>query len=59
MIFFGGAVGIGSALLLGRLLVSTLVGVTAHDTLSFGLAWALMTRGDVYRRPGAPGGAAA
>jgi putative ABC transport system permease protein len=43
LIFFGGAVGIGSALLLSRLLASTLVGVTPHDTLSFSLAWALMT----------------
>ena len=43
LIFLGGAVGIGSALLLSRLLASTLVGVTPHDTLSFSLAWALMT----------------
>lgn len=43
LIFFGGTVGIGSALLLSRLLASTLVGVTPHDSLSFSLAWALMT----------------
>jgi predicted permease len=43
LIFIGGALGIGSALLLSRLLQSTLVGVTPHDTLSFSLAWALMT----------------
>lgn len=43
LIFFGGAIGIGSALLLSRLLASTLVGVTPDDTLSFSLAWALMT----------------
>ena len=43
LIFFGGAVGVGSALLLSKLLASTLVGVSPHDTLSFSLAWALMT----------------
>lgn len=43
LILFGGAIGIGSALLLTRLLASTLVGVTPHDPLSFSLAWALMT----------------
>jgi predicted permease len=43
LIFVGGAVGIGAALLLSRLLASTLVGVTPHDTLSFSLAWLLMT----------------
>lgn len=43
LIFVGGAVGIGAALLLSRLLASTLVGVTPHDTLSFSLAWVLMT----------------
>lgn len=43
LIFFGGAVGIGSALLLSKLLASTLVGVTPHDALSFSLAWVLMT----------------
>ncbi|MGA7522598.1 MAG: ABC transporter permease [Acidobacteriaceae bacterium] len=43
LILIGGAVGLGSALLLSRLLASTLVGVTAHDSLSFSLAWALMT----------------
>jgi putative ABC transport system permease protein len=43
LIFFGGAAGIGSALLLSGLLSSELVGVTPHDTLSFSLAWALMT----------------
>lgn len=43
LILFGGAIGIGLALLLSRLLAGTLVGVTAHDTTSFTLAWALMT----------------
>jgi ABC-type antimicrobial peptide transport system permease subunit len=43
LIFLGGAVGIGSALLLSRLLANVLVGVTPHDTLSFSLAWALVT----------------
>jgi ABC-type antimicrobial peptide transport system permease subunit len=43
LIFFGGAVGIGSALLLSKLLASTLVGITPHDTLSYSLAWSLMT----------------
>ncbi len=43
LIFFGGAIGTCSALLLSRLLASTLVGVTAHDALSFSLAWASMT----------------
>ena len=43
LIFFGGVVGVGSALLLSKLLASTLVGVSPHDTLSFSLAWALMT----------------
>lgn len=43
LILLGGAIGIGLALLLSRLLAGTLVGVTAHDALSFTLAWALMT----------------
>jgi predicted permease len=43
LILFGGALGIGSALLLSRLLASTLVGITPYDTLSFSLAWGLMT----------------
>lgn len=43
LIVLGGAVGLASALLLSRLLASTLVGVTPHDALSFSLAWALMT----------------
>jgi len=43
LILLGGAVGLGSALLLSRLLAGTLVGVTPHDTLSFSLAWGLMT----------------
>ena len=43
LILFGGAFGIGSAFLLSRLLASTLVGISAHDILSFSLAWALMT----------------
>lgn len=43
LIMFGGAVGIGSALLLSRLLAGTLVGVTPHDVLSLSLAWLLMT----------------
>jgi predicted permease len=42
-IALGGAVGIGSALLLNRFLASTLVGVTPHDAFSFVAAWALMT----------------
>lgn len=43
LIFFGGAIGIASALFLSRLLASTLVGITPHDALSFSLAWGLMT----------------
>ena len=43
LISFGGAIGIGAGLLLSRLLASTLVGITPHDTLSFSLAWVLMT----------------
>lgn len=43
LIVLGGAVGLGSALLVSRLLASALVGVTAHDALSYSLAWALMT----------------
>ena len=43
LILFGGAAGIGSALLLSRLLASTLVGVTPHDAISFSMSWAMMT----------------
>ncbi|HEV2115246.1 MAG TPA: FtsX-like permease family protein, partial [Terriglobales bacterium] len=43
LILFGGVVGIGFAWLLSGFLASTLVGVSSHDTLSFSLAWALMT----------------
>jgi ABC-type antimicrobial peptide transport system permease subunit len=43
LILFGGAVGIGLALLLSRLLAGTLVGVAPNDAMSFSLAWALMT----------------
>lgn len=43
LILFGGAIGIVSALLVSRLLASTLVGVTPHDSLTFSLAWMLMT----------------
>lgn len=43
LILAGGVAGIGLGLLLSRLLAGTLVGVSAHDALSFWLAWALMT----------------
>lgn len=43
LIFLGGVVGIGFAWLLTGFLASTLVGVSPHDTLSFSLAWVLMT----------------
>jgi predicted lysophospholipase L1 biosynthesis ABC-type transport system permease subunit len=43
LIATGGFLGIGSALLLSKLLKSMLVGVTSHDALSFSLAWMLMT----------------
>jgi ABC-type antimicrobial peptide transport system permease subunit len=43
LILVGGVLGIGAALALSKLLASMLVGVTAHDALSFSLAWALMT----------------
>jgi ABC-type antimicrobial peptide transport system permease subunit len=39
----GSAVGIVAALLSSRLLVAMLVGVKAHDPLSFTLAWTLMS----------------
>jgi predicted permease len=42
LIFLGSTIGIGAALLLSRLLVSSLVGVTPHDVLSFSSAWVLM-----------------
>jgi ABC-type antimicrobial peptide transport system permease subunit len=43
LIAVGGVLGMITALMLSRLLASLLVGVTAHDTLSFALAWGLMT----------------
>ena len=43
LIFVGGVLGIGAALALSKLLASMLVGVTAHDALSFSVAWGLMT----------------
>lgn len=43
LILFGGAIGVGGALLLSRFLAGTLTGVSPHDPLSFTLAWALMT----------------
>ena len=43
LIAVGGVLGMMTALMLSRLLASLLVGVTAHDTLSFALAWGLMT----------------
>ena len=43
LIFVGGVLGIGAALALSKLLASMLVGVTAHDAVSFSLAWGLMT----------------
>ncbi len=43
LIVLGGVLGVSTALLLSRLLASLLVGVTAHDAVSFWTAWALMT----------------
>ena len=43
LILVGGVLGIGAALALSKLLASMLVGVTAHDAVSFSLAWGLMT----------------
>jgi ABC-type antimicrobial peptide transport system permease subunit len=43
LILAGGALGIGAAFLLSRLLASMLVGVTKHDPVSFSAAWLLMT----------------
>jgi len=43
MILAGGVAGIAAAWFLDRLLVSTLVGVKAHDPVSLTLAWLLMT----------------
>jgi predicted permease len=43
LIAVGGILGVGAALALSKLLASLLVGVTPHDTVSFSLAWALMT----------------
>jgi predicted permease len=43
LILVGGVFGVCAALGLSRLLASLLVGVTPHDTISFALAWALMT----------------
>ncbi|MGA8161932.1 MAG: ABC transporter permease [Acidobacteriaceae bacterium] len=42
LIVVGGAAGIGAALLLSRLLASMLVGVSAHDAVSFAAACVLM-----------------
>jgi predicted permease len=43
LIAVGGILGITGAFLLNRLLTSMLVGIKAHDALSFSLAWLLMT----------------
>jgi putative ABC transport system permease protein len=43
LILAGGIVGIAGAWFLDRFLASMLVGVKAHDPLSFSLAWGLMT----------------
>jgi len=43
LILAGSALGLGSALLVSKLLSSMLVGVTVHDPFSLSAAWALMT----------------
>ncbi len=43
LIAVGGILGVAAALVLSKLLASLLVGVSPHDTVSFSLAWALMT----------------
>jgi putative ABC transport system permease protein len=43
LIAAGSILGIAGAFLLSRLLASMLVGIRPHDTLSFSLAWVLMT----------------
>ncbi len=43
LILAGGALGVGAASLLSKLLSSMLVGVTRHDPVSFSVAWVLMT----------------
>ena len=43
LIALGGVLGIAAALALSKLLASMLVGVQPHDTMSFSLAWILMT----------------
>ncbi len=43
LIVTGGVLGIAGAFLLSRLLTSMLVGVKPHDSVSFSLAWILMT----------------
>jgi predicted permease len=43
LIVLGGLLGAGAALLLSKFLSSLLVGVTAHDAVSFWLAWTVMT----------------
>ena len=43
LIAAGGTLGIAGAFLLSRLLAGMLVGIRPHDTLSFSLAWVLMT----------------
>jgi len=42
LMLLGGALGLGAALLLSRLLVSSLVGISPHDALSLGVALGLM-----------------
>jgi ABC-type antimicrobial peptide transport system permease subunit len=39
----GGVIGLAGAFFLSKLLRSMLVGVTAHDAVSFCLAWLVMT----------------
>jgi ABC-type antimicrobial peptide transport system permease subunit len=39
----GGVIGLADALFLSKLLRSMLVGVTAHDAVSLGIAWLVMT----------------